>query len=183
MTIDCVSLIRLHGKCRGLFVHPDDDESRQHERQRKRMEEVAEALTHRRAEGIYKNPSTLDGDQVFAAEKTSSADQDKMFFIIKLVTILLALLAPVHPCRFANCVTNLAKMALVPKSTSVKYVIPIVTEFKTVPSTCFIAVNVTGDCRRRRAFTEKPIIISLDDEDVDIDDILPTLPRSFSIRL
>lgn len=103
---------------------------------------------------------------------------------IKLVTILLALTPAVHPCRFANCVTNLAKMALVPKSTSVKYVIPIVTEFKTVPSTCFIAVNVTGDCRRRRAFTEKPIIISLDDEDaVDIDDILPTLPRSFSIHL
>ena len=97
---------------------------------------------------------------------------------IKLVTIvLLALAATATPCRIPNCVTNLAKMLLVPRTTSVKYVIPIVTEFRTIPSTCFIPVNVTGNCRRRRAFSEKPIIISLDDEDIDIDDILPTLPR------
>ncbi|KAI9563614.1 hypothetical protein GHT06_011078 [Daphnia sinensis] len=65
------------------------------------------------------------------------------------------------------------KVQLVPKTTSVKYVVPVVTSLTTVPSTCYVTVNVTGDCRRRRSIEEKPIITSLD----DIDDILPTLPR------
>ncbi|KAK4026741.1 hypothetical protein OUZ56_015767 [Daphnia magna] len=67
------------------------------------------------------------------------------------------------------------KVQLVPKTTSVKYVVPVVTSLTTVPSTCYVTVDVTGDCRRRRSAEEKPTITSMDD--VDIDDILPTLPR------
>jgi hypothetical protein len=63
------------------------------------------------------------------------------------------------------------KVQIVPKTTSVKYVVPVVTSFTTVPSTCYVAVNVTGGCRRRRSLEEKPDVIQLDD------DILPTLPR------
>lgn len=64
------------------------------------------------------------------------------------------------------------KVQIVPKTTSVKYVVPVVTSFTTVASTCYVAVNVTGGCRRRRSLEEKPDVIQLDD-----DDILPTLPR------
>jgi hypothetical protein len=63
------------------------------------------------------------------------------------------------------------KVQIVPKTTSVKYVVPVVTSFTTVASTCYVAVNVTGGCRRRRSLEEKPDVIQLDD------DILPTLPR------
>lgn len=75
-------------------------------------------------------------------------------------------------------VADLAKkVTLLPRTTSVRYVVPVVTSVQTVASTCFIPVNVTGDCRRRRAaFQERPVIIAVDD-DVDIDAILPSVPR------
>ena len=68
------------------------------------------------------------------------------------------------------------KVQIVPKVTSVKYVVPVVTSFTTVPSTCYVPMNVTGDCRRRRSIEEKPDIISLGD-DIDVENIFPTLPR------
>lgn len=68
------------------------------------------------------------------------------------------------------------KVQIVPKMTSVKYVVPVVTSFTTVPSTCYVPMNVTGDCRRRRSIEEKPDIISLGD-DIDVENIFPTLPR------
>ena len=73
------------------------------------------------------------------------------------------------------------KVQIVPKMTSVKYVVPVVTSFTTVPSTCYVPMNVTGDCRRRRSIEEKPDIISLGD-DIDVDNIFPTLPRYLSLH-
>jgi hypothetical protein len=68
------------------------------------------------------------------------------------------------------------KVQIVPKTTSVKYVVPVVTSFTTVSSTCYVPVNVTGVCRRRRSVEERPDVFPLDDN-LHIEDILPTLPR------
>lgn len=94
---------------------------------------------------------------------------------VKLL-ILLALAGMAACAGFQGVVAGLAKKIFV-QSSSARYIIPVVTSLTTVPSTCFMTVNVTGNCRRRRSFQEKPLILSLDDEDVDIDTILPTLPR------
>lgn len=94
---------------------------------------------------------------------------------VKLL-ILLALAGMAVCAGFQGVVAGLAKKIFV-TSTSARYVMPIVTSLTTVSSTCFITVNVTGNCRRRRTLEEKPLILALDDEDVDIDTILPTLPR------
>lgn len=67
---------------------------------------------------------------------------------------------------------------LIPMSTSVKYVVPTVTSFTTVAVTCYSAVDVTGQCRRRRrrhlAVGDEPVILTGDGEMFDIDTILPT---------
>ena len=70
---------------------------------------------------------------------------------------------------------------LIPMTTSVKYVVPTVTSFTTVAVTCYSAVDVTGQCKRRRrrhlAVGDEPIILTGDGEMFDIDTILPTPTR------
>ena len=95
-----------------------------------------------------------------------------MFVLVGLAAVL----TTTSGFKLKGGVASLAK-AVVPTTTSVKYVIPTETAYTTVPSTCYVAVNVTGNCRKRRNLQEKPIIISLDDDDIDIDDIIPSLPR------
>lgn len=71
---------------------------------------------------------------------------------------------------------------LINVSTSVKYVVPTRTSFTTVPLTCYSTLDVTGPCRRRRSFQERPAILAFDTgEPLDIDQILPTPKRCVAV--
>lgn len=79
---------------------------------------------------------------------------------------------------------RLFRRTLVAKTTSVRYVIPTITSFYTVPVICYSTVGVTGSCRRRRRLVghEQPVILSQDRDMVDIDLILPSPIQRYRLK-
>ena len=98
-----------------------------------------------------------------------------MFKYTVLVAALTALAVPAVTATEGGRAEAGIERLLATTSTSTRFVLSTVTATSTRSYTCYSTVNVTGACRRRRLASEKPIILSLDDE-VDIDSILPSAP-------
>lgn len=139
-------------------------------------EKILEAMAVHPNDGRGQPTEYINIYQHLAESRRPSSKLSDMSFRL-LVLSMLATLAVQDAVGYQGMV-GLAKKVFVP-TTSVKYVIPVVTSLTTVSSTCFIAVNVTGNCRRRRwSSQQEAVILSLDDTDeFDIDTILPSLPR------